>query len=243
MVAQPRPGSIRLLLISIALSLLGVASLLLAPLELLAPPAIDPVAFKWLSLIQPAILAVLAVVIGHLLAHRTGLDAPALRALVTRQPVAPVLVGQIKPGILAGLAAGLVLAAYKTLTEGQIASALELPMATRLLYGGITEEFIARWGLMSLGVWLAAKVIGNGNQSRSLQFWAGNCFAAVLFSIGHIPALLVATPPAWLIMAALAGNFLPALAFGWLFQHRGLEAAVIAHATAHVAASIYLALI
>lgn len=93
------------------------------PLELLAPPGIDPVAFKWLSLIQPAILAVLAVVMGHSLAHRNGLDAPALRALVTRQPVAPVLVGQIKPGILVGLAAGLVLAAYKTFTEGQIASA------------------------------------------------------------------------------------------------------------------------
>ncbi|MFN9376555.1 MAG: hypothetical protein ACK564_05950, partial [Novosphingobium sp.] len=66
------------MLISIALSLLGVASLLLAPIELLAPPGIDPVAFKWLSLIQPAILAVLAVVLGHSLAHRNGLDAPAL---------------------------------------------------------------------------------------------------------------------------------------------------------------------
>lgn len=237
MTTQVKPGSTGLLAASVALSLAGTASLALTPLEQLAPAGIDPAAFKWLSLFQPAILAAAAVAIGHSLAGRVGLDAPLLRALVTRQAFAPILKQQLAPAILAGLVAGLILIAYHALAKSYTLAAFELPLAAKLMYGGITEEFIARWGLMSLGVWLAFKTGRRASVPVPLHYWAGNCFAAALFAAGHLPVLLTAAAPSTLIAAAMVGNFLPALLFGWLFQTRGLEAAIMAHMTAHLTAS------
>ena len=42
---------------------------------------------------------------------------------------------------------------------------------------------------------------------------------------------------------ALAGNFIPGMLFGWLYWRRGLEAAMIAHALAHLLSTAALALL
>lgn len=228
----------------IALALLGVLSLLLAPMEVLAPPGVDPKLFAWLSLAQPAMLAVIGAVIGFALAPRTGLDAPLLRAVLEGRPVRPVLQRQLMPGLMGGIAAGAVLIAFTHITSGQIHSAFELPLVTRVLYGGITEEIIARWGLMSLGVWLALKVSRNHGAPQRHHYWAGNLFAAALFAAGHLPVLFATadTVSPLVVLTIMAANLLPALVFGHLFQSRGLEAAIIAHAGAHLtAAGFFLA--
>jgi membrane protease YdiL (CAAX protease family) len=41
-------------------------------------------------------------------------------------------------------------------------------------------------------------------------------------------------PPRTLVAMVLVGNSLPGMLFGWLFWRRGLEAAMIAHALAHL---------
>ncbi len=235
------PASPRLLVTMLALALLGVASLMLAPFERLAPPGIDPTMFKWLSLVQPTVIALAAVVAGHFLAHRVGLDVPLLRAVLHRQGVASLLAAQLRYGLPAGLAAGLVLTGYAAFAANLLPAPLELPLATRLLYGGVTEEFVARWGAMSMGVWLAVRLSQGSGRPRPTHFWIGNGLAAALFALAHLPALLAiaGSTPGALVMAAMAANFLPALLFGWLFQVRGLEAAMIAHATAHLVAAAY----
>lgn len=236
-------GAGRFLVAAIALALVGVLSLALMPMASLAPEGVDPELFRWLALVQPAMLAIISVLIGHFLARRVGLDAPLLRALVTRQPVGQILGGQLKAGVIGGLVSGIFLVGYMISASGD-APALELPLATKLLYGGITEEFIARWGLMSLGVWLAVKVSRTKDQPQSYHYWIGNFFAAALFAAGHFPVLFAAseTVSPLLIVAVVAGNMLPALVFGWLFQKRGLEAAIIAHAVAHLVGTAYAAI-
>ena len=60
--------------------------------------------------------------------------------------------------------------------------------------------------------------------------------AALLFAAGHVPNLLmeVDMPPSWMIPAVLAANSVVGLICGWLFVRRGLEAAMIAHGSAHL---------
>jgi hypothetical protein len=212
-----------------------VLSLALAPLGALAPEGTDPDLFRWLSLVQPVFLSLLGVALGQVLAHRVDLDAPLLRALVAKRTVKPMIAHQLAPGLLGGFLAGMVLIGYTEFASGETTSALQLPLATRMLYGGVTEEIIARWGLMSLGVWLAFKLSRAERQPQATHFWFGNLFAAALFSAGHLPVLFAASSAVspQTIVAVLAGNMVPALIFGRLFQTRGLEAAIIAHVTAH----------
>jgi hypothetical protein len=105
-----------------------------------------------------------------------------------------------------------------------------------LLYGGIVEELLLRWGVMSLLVWLGWRVIlrKEGSASPAI-FWGAIIVAAVLFGIGHLPALanMVALTPLLVIRTILL-NALGGILFGWLFWRRGLEVAMVAHAAAHV---------
>jgi len=56
------------------------------------------------------------------------------------------------------------------------------------------------------------------------------------FAAGHVPNLLmkVDMPPSWMIPTVLAANSVVGLICGWLFVRRGLEAAMIAHGSAHL---------
>jgi hypothetical protein len=115
------------------------------------------------------------------------------------------------------------------------ALAFQPPLVSKLLYGGIAEELLTRWGLMTLFVWIAWKLSGSRSPVPAAAYWIGALLAALLFAAGHLPTLyaIMPAPAPQLIAAVIAGNAVPGLLFGWLYWRRGLEAAMIAHALAH----------
>jgi len=73
------------------------------------------------------------------------------------------------------------------------------------------------------------------DRPRSAVVWAAIVIAAVLFGLGHLPALAqsVSLTPA-LIARTVLLNAIAGLLFGWLYWRRSLEAAMVAHASFHV---------
>jgi hypothetical protein len=234
-------GPVSLLAALLLLALLGVGSLALAPLDHMAPPNVDPQLFRWLALVQPAILAIGATYLGYMFAPRVGLEAPLLTAALTGGSVRHVFIRQLGPAMIGGAASTLMLILYALVAPQ---SAFQLPLLTKLLYGGVTEEIIARWGVMSFLIWVVAKLLRGGNKLATLHVRIGIVLAALLFAAGHLPVLLALAPPpsAVLLWSAFASNMIPALMFGWLFQRHGLEAAIMAHAIAHVGAATWQAI-
>ena len=108
---------------------------------------------------------------------------------------------------------------------------LDIPLLARLGYGGVGEELIARWGLLTGFMALALRL----RRSPSAAFWIANSAAALLFALGHFGALfaMVADPSAALMAAVVVGNFVPAMGFGWLYRRNGIESAMLAHGGAH----------
>ena len=100
-----------------------------------------------------------------------------------------------------------------------------------LLYGGITEEILVRWGLLSLLAWLLLKLRLPGHVAT----WIAVVAAALLFAAGHLPALAVAAElNAPLVIRTLLLNAVGGIAFGALFVRHNLEAAMLAHMAAHI---------
>lgn len=217
------------------MGLLGVATLLLQPVPPLAGID-DSLRARALLAVQPAILTMVCVALGAFAAPRVGLGAPGLAAMLGGDSPWAIWRAALGPVGLVAVGSAAVIAVYGALTAPLLAEAdaQDVPLVSRLFYGGVTEEIMVRWGLMSLLVWFAMLAFGPGN----LPFWIGIVLAALLFAAGHLPLLyaLIAAPPVTLVAGVLIGNTLVGLGFGWLYWRHGLEAAMAAHAGAHLIA-------
>jgi hypothetical protein len=233
--APSPPGERRnpaFLFVLMALGLLGVATMLLAPLEQMLPPGIELP--RAILLIQPAVLVIGCSLLGWWAAPKVRLDAPVIGGLTGRGDWRGALRDALPLALAGGGLAAAVLFVYSLGTASHFveqSAGLDLPMVTRVGYGGVVEEILMRWGLMS-ALALAALKLG---LQRPGALWAGNLASALIFAVGHLPALYaLLDPPAWLVAAVMLGNTSVGLIFGWVFARRGLEAAMIAHACAHL---------
>ena len=112
-----------------------------------------------------------------------------------------------------------------------------VPLPTRLLYGGITEEVLLRWGLMTLLVWAGWRLFQKGrDQPRPACFVGAILISSVVFGIGHLPIAFMLLPEDSFALTSytVVANSLFGLIAGYLYWKRGLESAMIAHMTAHI---------
>lgn len=234
------PGR-RLGLILWAAGMAGVASITLTLVPGLAEDAGAP-APLWLislaSIAQSGALLALAVWAGVRLAPRVGLGAPALAALAAGARFGPALRGQVGPGLLGGAIGGLLLQVAWLLEPDGIpaAAAAEVPRLVRVLYGGITEELLTRWGLMTVLLWgLWSLLQRRRGPPRAGLAWAAIVLSAIPFGVGHLP-LVAATADglsAGIVVWVVGANALFGLLAGFLYWRFGLESAIAAHALAH----------
>lgn len=193
-----------------------------------------------LSLGQSAVILALVVWAGVALAPVVGLDAPVFGAAITRRPLGPVLRPQLMPGLIAGLLGGAFLFGawrYAPVLLAPIQERLSLPLFARVLYGGITEELLLRWGLMTVLVWLAwALLQRRRGVPRPGHIWLAVVVSALLFGASHLPAASILAGPldSATVVWVVGVNTAFGLLFGYLFWRHGLESAMIAHGLTHV---------
>ncbi len=266
-----------------AAGMLGVASFLFVDLYALiaaiplppgeAPPELPPPwLFKIISVIQPAVITTLAVAVGVWLSGKVGLHSPAAEAAADGEPFFAKLKPQILPGVIAGLASGVAIVASWVvakpfLTAEFVNRAQEfnkfMPAITRFLYGGLTEELLLRWGVMTFLVWglwrlfqrlppprqtkrLPPLLRQEGSQERPASVWfvAAIALSAVLFGMGHLPiaSMLAGGLTVPIVIYVITANSIFGIVAGFLYWKKGLESAMIAHMMAHVVlvTAIYL---
>ena len=255
-------GVLSILLIDLSALIAALPRPEVSPPVELPPPAI----LKLVSIIQPTVLMTLAVALGVWLAPKVGLHAPALESLAGSGSTAFLekLRPQIVPGVIAGLAGGIGIVGTwviaKPFLSSEFISQAErfnalLPAAVRFLYGGLAEELLLRWGLMTLLVWagsrIAARVLNRKNDDQNILtlaspvvFISAIIISAVIFGLGHLPvaSILAGGLTVPLVIYVISANSLFGIVAGFLYWRRGLEAAMIAHMFAHVVllAAIFL---
>jgi membrane protease YdiL (CAAX protease family) len=191
------------------------------------------------SAVQSMLLLALAVYAGIRFAPKAGLQAPFLLSLAGSRHGVDTLRPQLVPGILGGLfgAAFLwILSRFAPEPLAQLQGQAALPLAARVLYGGITEEILVRWGLMSFLAWLFWRLTpGRSDRPSPVQLWLAIAASALAFGVMHLPAATSITGPLGLAptLYIVAGNAVFGLVAGALYWRRGLESAIVAHMLAH----------
>jgi len=195
------------------------------------------------SMVQYSLLAALAAAGGVLLAPRVGFAAPFFTALAGGSGIMAALTAQLGPALLVGGGGAIIFVAayygffrprFDPQTRQQSEKLRqELGMASRLLYGGIFEEVLTRWGLMTLVVWLGMRLTG---EATAVLIWSAIIITGIIFGLLHLPSYLMggsrATP--FFISYMIIMNLWASLVFGWLFWQHGLLAAILAHMLFHL---------
>lgn len=215
--------------------------------ERMAKLPLPPAVVALLQALQSGVLAGALGALGLWFGERYGLGAPWLRAWIYRQPP-PTSKGKWLWASALGIAAALLVLAIDRQSLGHPSAPQLLDQTWRgalaSLYGGTAEEILCRLFLVSLFVWLLARL---GGGARPWMYIAAIVLAALLFGAGHLPAAYAAgmVPGPLAIGRILLLNAVVGLVCGWLFWKRGLEHAMLAHFSAdlvlHVAAPLTLA--
>ena len=181
------------------------------------------------------------ILIGMLAGNAIGLGTPLLRGWLEKGSSKPAWRSLLKP-ILFGLAGGILmiildlfLFAPRLQAELQLAGETVHPPAWQgflaSFYGGITEEVLSRYFLLTVLAWLGARISRTPEGKPSpLVMWISILISGLAFGLGHLPTLsaigITVTP--LFIIRSLVLNGIGVL-YGWLYWKRGLEAAMAAH--------------
>jgi hypothetical protein len=194
--------------------------------------------------LQYSILLAIGISIGIACAYRVGLRSHLIEYWVLHTPKISYSVIEMKWSLGVGAAATIILLLLDQLMQPALPEALQasnntepnwLNSLTAMLYGGITEEILMRWGLMSLLVWIAWKGLKQGVTLPSQGIYQGAIvLAALVFGLLHLPATAAIVPlTPVVIIRALLLNGIAGIAFGWLFWQYSLEAAMLSHVSFH----------
>lgn len=205
--------------------------------------------------VQTFVLMALAIIVGLWATPKLGFDSHLVNRVTDGNPVIPAIRPEFKPAVGIGGAIGAMLVAVEVIApEISNGEAYEMSvellvqsLPLRLFYGGITEELLLRWGVMSLLALIVWKVLGTRGERPSAGIvWTAIVIAAVLFGVGHLPlaASIYGTLTVEVVAFIVGANAVGGIGFGWLFWRYSLEASMIAHAFAHVfAVTIWLVML
>lgn len=234
----------KLWLTILILGLVGVASLLCStlPLDNLPKAVTDrfsPTEIKLLILFNPSLLVLIFSIIGTLTYQRAGLEVSLIDKWVRGISSQIILQNILKFAVVGGVLAGIIGVALNKILEPLMppdivnkTNDVHLSVISKVLYGGFTEEIMIRYGVMSLFVWILAKLF----QRTSWVYILAIVLAAVLFGLGHLPAMyqFVPNPNLAMYIYVLLGNLIAGIIFGYCYWKQGLESAFLAHIMAHI---------
>jgi hypothetical protein len=201
------------------------------------------------AVVQLGAIVAVSCLVGLYLGPKVGLGAPLLRARLSGRPVGDELRETVRPAVPLGVAAAVAIvaldigfgAAGVSIPAGSVDQPELWKRALASLYGGITEELLLRFGLMTLLVWLSTFVVGeDGPADGAVR--AAIVVTALAFGAGHLGTLASITDPTpLLVVRTVLLNAIGGVVFGWLYWRRGIEAAMVAHLTADLTLHVIVA--
>lgn len=101
-------------------------------------------------------------------------------------------------------------------------------------YGGVAEEILLRFFLVSMIVFLLTKICRKtSKRSTRIIFMTAITISALLFGAGHLPVVAMnSTLDLMTVLRVILVNSIGGIVFGMIFWKRGLPAAMVSHFSA-----------
>lgn len=189
-------------------------------------------------ILQIAVYTFVCGFVGHILAGKLGILKPFR---FEKKPLLTTLAVSLAGGILFSLDYWTFGAAFPEIQASTAESLTPIVIAASVLYGGIVEELMLRFFIMSIIAFLLWKLFARKAETApTAVIIAANIIAAVLFAAGHLPATAMLfgslTPLILVRCFLLNGGF--GLLFGRLYRKYGIQYAMVSHAVFHIVSKL-----
>ncbi|CAM3036878.1 Uncharacterised protein [Legionella steigerwaltii] len=195
------------------------------------------------AIIQTLFMVFILSLAGTILSPMTGLHDSTLEGLLQGTTGVSALLPILLPTVLYAFLGLLV---FLVLYYGLIARIIDkknmeimanirtvLGVDGCVLYGGVVEEVIGRWGLLNLATFFALLFT---KQYPNLIIWISIFISGLVFAVSQIPAYLAAgcTKSRRFIYSLIILSLYQSILFGYLFWQYGLIAAILSHMLFHL---------
>lgn len=206
------------------------------------------------SLIPALFMFAFTILIGLYLTKKVGLGLPILEGWLEGRGVKSYLKSILGISIGLGILAGILITgldylfSFVGVTINITQASVNPPAWMGFLasfYGGINEEILLRLFLMTLIVWITFKIKKTQEgKPTNIGMWLAIISAAVIFGIGHLPAVMTLTTiTPVVIVRTIILNAVGGIIFGWLYWRKGLESAMISHFSADIVLHVIVPLL
>ncbi|WP_163536193.1 CPBP family glutamic-type intramembrane protease [Gracilibacillus sp. YIM 98692] len=191
------------------------------------------------------VMAIVFSLIGVLLASKVGLKWDWIQSLFDKTKKTKWDKRYVWFSILWGIGSTIVISIMiSTVFSQKIPQFIEINQNTDMTWwvgittvfqGGISEELIMRFGLMTLVVWILSSIFARTSDSiPAWIYYISIIIAAFAFALGHLPLAqsIYGGLTFWVVTFIVLGNGFAGLGFGFLYWKKGLEYAIISHMTA-----------
>lgn len=192
-----------------------------------------------ITMAQSVMYTVFCAVVGYILAEKTGL----LKSFKIEK-------SKLMVTVVAGLVCGIIFASDYWLfgkSIPQVAASYGTGVTfnnidtwiSSVLYGGIVEELMLRFFLMSLVAWIIWKLFFKKCAKEHIPvkvFAIANILCAIVFAAGHLPATLITFGEltVLIVFRCFLMNGLFGAVFGELYRRYGIQYAMAGHVVPHV---------
>ncbi|WP_058533640.1 CPBP family intramembrane metalloprotease [Legionella saoudiensis] len=204
------------------------------------------------AIVQTLILVFILCLAGAILSQNTGLRATHLEDMLHGKTGISTLFPILLPAIGYALLSLVVflclyhLLAKRFIDEKSLQIMRNLRIALGLdgciLYGGVVEEIIGRWGIMNLATFFAIIFM---QHTTNLIIWISILVSSLIFSAGQIPAYLAAgcSSSRSFIYSYTLLSMSQSIIFGYVFWQYGLVCSIISHMLFHLGWAFYASII
>ncbi|KTD13670.1 CAAX amino terminal protease self- immunity [Legionella gratiana] len=200
------------------------------------------------AILQTLFMVFILSIAGAVLSPTTGLRAPKLEALLQGTTGISTLLPIVLPTVLYAFFGLLIFCVLyygviKRIIDEKSLEIMEKIRSTLgvdgcILYGGVVEEVIARWGLMNLTAFFGLLF---AKQYLNLAIWISIFISGLIFALGQLPAYIAAgcTSSRRFLYSFMLLSLYQSLLFGYLFWQYGLITAILAHMLFHLGWAIF----
>ena len=200
------------------------------------------------AILHTLVMVFIMSIAGAMLSKGTGLRAGGLESILNGTAGIKILLPALLPALLYAALALLIFCflyyglAKRVMDEKSMATLTRLRLALGLdgcvLYGGVAEEVIGRWGLLNLAAFFALILT---KEITPLMMWLSILSSGLIFAVGQLPAYLAAgcTSSRPFIYTYILLSLSQSVVFGYVFWQYGLICSILAHMLFHLGWALF----